>query len=224
MGEPTRSAPPTPPPPGRAARLWRGLKRTAVFLLVAWHLGFFAVRNALDLGGEPLTDWMKERGWWGPYGETVRRADRLTARFGNAVGCEQEWVMFRPPMARGGSFLAVRFEFTDGSKELLPSDNEPDPKAYFRLGGWQTRKLEDQLLFAPDDLADSPVRYFWEGYARHALRRWKQLHPDDPREVRRVVFVRRRFAFPGPDEPPGSYLPPAETEVAAFDPGGRLCP
>jgi hypothetical protein len=211
------------PPPARAAHLRRALVRTAVFLFVAWHLLFFAVRNPLDLWSEPITEWLKEHGWWERYGDAVRRVDRLTDRYAKGVGCEQGWVMFRPPMARAASFLAVRFEFTDDSRDTTSSENEPDPRRFFRLGGWQTRKLEDQLLDPPDDLAKAPSLPAWEGYARYALRRWKERHPDDPRQVRRIVLVRRRIAFPWPGQPPGAYEPATEKDIAAFGPDGRLC-
>jgi hypothetical protein len=217
-------APGTPPtaPCGRLARLGRRARSAAVFLLVAWHLVFFAVRNPLDLWSKPISRWLKEHGWWQRYGDDFRRVDRVTWKYANLVGCEQRFDMFSPPMSRRVYFLAVRCEFTDGSREVLLSDNEPDPARFFRLGGYQTRKLESYLLSVPDELDESPEWPLWEGYARAAWRRWRQRHPDDPRRLSRLVLVQRAFSRPGPGDLPGAFAPPDETDLVAFGPDGRL--
>jgi hypothetical protein len=218
------AAPGTSPtaPSGRLARLWRRLTRAAVCLVVAWHLFFFAVRNPLDLWYEPISKWLKKRGWWQRWGGSFQRVDRFTWKYGNFVGCEQRFVMFSPPMARRVVFLAVRYEFADGSREVLLSDNEPDPTYFFRFGGYQTRKLERYLQSPPDELDRSAEWPLWEGYARHALRRWRQRHPDDPRRLRRLVLVQRAIALPRPGKPLGAFDPPTETDLVAFGPDGRL--
>lgn len=213
------------PPAGLLRRLWRGWRITVVVGIVSWHLFFFAFRNPLDLWEKPIYSWLRQQPGWGRWGKCVERADDLTYRFGNLVGCEQRWVMFRPPMARGAWFLAFRLEFQDGSSELLRSTNEPDqPARFFRLGDWQIRKFEDYLCFPEERLESSPERGLWEAYVREKVRSWQRLHPEDSRELRRVVMLRRRIQFTGPEDTPGDYPPPRSEDFAAFDREGRLLP
>jgi hypothetical protein len=220
------SEPPSPSPAadGRARRLGRRLRAGLVFGVVAWHLFFFAVRNPLDLWDTHIYAWLEARGWCPRCVKAIRRADDVTYRYANTLGCEQRWVMFRPPMARGASFLGYRLEFADGTSQMLRSPNEPTPARFFRLGGWQLRKFEEHLTWPPDDLARDPERAFWEAYAREIVRRWRQDNPGDDRRVKRLVLVRRRVTFTTPDDLPGEYPPASETDLAAFDPEGRLLP
>jgi len=219
---PSESPPPPAPAGGWARRLGRRSRAALVFLVVAWHLFFFAVRNPLDLWDRHIYGWIEARGWPPAYARAVKRADDLTYRYANLTGCEQRWVMFRPPMARGASFLGYRFEFADGTSETLRSPNEPAPERFFRLGGWQLRKFEEHLVWPPDDLARDPERALWEAYAREVIRRWRAGGGEKP--LRRLVLVRRRIAFTAPDDLPGAYEPPEEVDIAAFDPEGRLLP
>ena len=215
---------PPPPPASRLRRLWRLARGTLVFLIVAGHLVFFAVRNPLDLWDKPIFDWLKARPGYDRWGPAFERLDKLTNKYANLVGCEQRFTMFSPPMAKGAPFLGYRLEFADGSTDLLRSITEPTPERFFRFADWRTRKLEDYLLWPDDDLAGSSERAMWEAYAREAARRWRSAHPDDPRELTRLVLVRRRIAFPTPEETPGDYDPPEETDVVAFDPQGKVLP
>ena len=77
----------------------------------------------------------------------------------------------------------------------------------------------------PDDLYSDPKpRTMWENNARHAIGKWRAASPDDPRELARVVFLRRRINFPEPGE---DYEDPSareERDVATFDAEGRLLP
>jgi hypothetical protein len=204
-------------------RLWRFAKGLLVFFIVAFHLVALAIRNPLDLWYKPIRAWIEDNGHWQRWGEDFQLADRFTWKYTNLVGCEQCWCMFSPPVARRAPFLGVRFDFTDGSSELVRSRQEPEPTSFFRVGGWQQRKLEDYLLYPPDNLENNPERPLWEGYARAHLRRWRERNPDDPREVERVVFLRRRIHFPRPEAKP-EYDPPTEAEIASFDAEGRLTP
>lgn len=231
---------PSPKPWYRTA--WRFVRGCLIFLFVVFHLFLLVVRNPLDLWYKEIKEWSMKTPiwtvskseedpppsptWWDRYGEEVELVDRFTWRYGNLVGCEQGWSMFTPPVARGANFMAVRLEFRDGTSELLLSDNEPvDPTRYFRLGGWQTRKLEDYLMWPPDDLYSDPKpRSMWENNARYAVRKWRAASPDDPRELARVVFLRRRISFPEPGE---EYEDPSAREeraFATFDAEGRLLP
>jgi hypothetical protein len=218
------AAPPSPVTPTLLGRLWRGLKGAVVFCIVVFHLVTMAIRNPLDLWYEEVKEWLKEEGLWERHGERFRRVDRFTWKYLNGVGCEQRFSMFSPPVARGAPFLAFRYEFTDGSSELVPSAQEPDPTSFFRLGGWQRRKLEGYLVYPPDDLHQDGERVLWEGQARQAMRQWRADHPDDPRRLKGVTFIRRRIHFPHFDDDPTQYAPPGETVVARFDAEGRLLP
>ena len=229
----------TPSPWYRLA--WRYARGCIIFLVVVFHLLFLAIRNPLDLWYRGICDWMKHvpvgelleseedplpPTWWDRYGDEFELTDRFTFRYANLFGVEQGWCMFQPPVAREAYFLGARVEFRDGSSSLLLSDNAPiDPTRYFRLGGWQTRKHEDDCLYYANELStDFHSLSKWSGYARHLVRKWKATHPDDPREVERLVFVRRRIGFP---EPGQRYEEPATRHVAdmsAFDAEGRLLP
>ena len=97
-----------------------------------------------------------------------------------------------------------RIEFTDGTDELLRSDNEPDPLGYFRFGGWRQRKLEDYLAFkTPDELPGDDELPLWEVYAPGPSCAGVQ------RSSRRLpnagacrVRLRRVFTFPEPSQKP----------------------
>src|SRR5437764_249581 len=124
---PSDTVSPPPSATGWARRLRRRLRAALVFLVVAGHLFFFAFRNPLDLWDREIYGWLEARGWCPRCVGAIRRADRATYRYANLVGCEQRWVMFRPPMARGASFLGYRLEFADGTSEGVRSPNEPTP-------------------------------------------------------------------------------------------------
>jgi hypothetical protein len=215
------------PPAGLLQRGWRYLKITAVVLFVCWQLFFLVFRNPLDLWwDDTLKDWCQRRSWWRTVRPEFERFDTLTRHYGNACGVEQGWCMFTPPMARKAPFLAARLEFSDGSEALLLSENEVDPaRPYLRVGGWRQRKLEDILIGgSPRTLADNVELSLWQAYARDAVRRWHQQHPDDPRTVTRVRLEERRFAFPRPGSDPHEYADPLLDEVGTFDADGRLLP
>jgi hypothetical protein len=210
--------------PSLLRRGWRVVKGVVIFVIVVFHLLLFVVRNPLDLWYKPIKSWMEQAGYWEDYGKEFKWVDNFTWKYANFVGCEQGWGMFSPQLARGAPFLAFRYEFTDGSSEQTYSANEPELSGFFRIGGWQIRKLEDYLAYPPEDLATNDERPLWEAYARHAIRRWQRAHPDDGRQLRRVVFVRRRINFPEPEEDPAEYDLPTEKNVATFDAAGRLVP
>ncbi|MGL4553667.1 MAG: hypothetical protein ACRC33_21095 [Gemmataceae bacterium] len=218
--------------PSRPHPFWRYLKATLIFLVVAWHLFFFAVRNPLDLWDDEIVAWLTKRGYYAREGggpprhfnlrPAYRFADELTYRFANTAGVEQRWVMFTPPMAQRAPFLSVRFEFDDGSTALVPSPNEPVPARFFRFGLWQTRKHEDTLLSVPDLKGDAnPEWPMWVQFVRHAVKRWRDRHPADGRAVERVVLVKRTISFPKPDEPAGVYGY-EEKDLATFGPEGDI--
>jgi hypothetical protein len=223
---------PEPAPPQRPHSVWRYVKATLIFLVVAWHLFFFAFRNPLDLWDKEIVAWLTKIGYYAVEGEqpangynlrhAYRFADELTYRFANTAGVEQRWVMFTPPMAQRAPFLGVRFEFDDGSGVLVPSDNEPVPARFFRFGGWQTRKHEDIIMDIPDTRDHSNTEWsMWVQFVRHAVKRWKAKHPDDRRTIERVVLVKRYISFPGPEDPLGDYRY-EEKDVITFDPEGNV--
>jgi hypothetical protein len=209
--------------------VWRYVKGFLIFLVVVFHLLVFAIRNPLDLWDAEIRAWLKktpdaENNRWDRYGDLYKKADTFTFKYTNLVGIEQRWVMFSPPVSRWAAFLAVRLEFTDGTQAVLYSDNEPDPRSFFRVGGWQQRKLEDALLWPHDNLATHDERPLWEAYARHSLRRWQAKRPGDPRTVQRIVFVRRKLFFPEPGQTASDVDTPVELDIARFDGKGVLLP
>jgi hypothetical protein len=215
-------------------RLWRYFKRGVVICIVVFHLLVLAVRNPLDLWYKPIRGWMQKhptdaeqgRTYWDRFGEKdrspIRVADRFTYKYTNLAGIEQRWVMFSPPVARSAPFLAVRLEFTDDSSETLLSPNEPDPTSYFRVGGWQVRKLEDYLAWPPDDLKDDAELPLWQAFVRYKVQQWSDS--GDPRQVQRVVLVRRRIYFPERGQTYDDVEPPSEKDVVSFTPEGKLLP
>jgi hypothetical protein len=219
---------PTPPaPPGPSTwprQFWRGIKGTVVFLIVVFHLVVLAIRNPLDLWYPSIRGWITAHAGASRAPEYLRLANRFTWKYTNLVGCEQSWDMFSPPVARKADFLAIRFEFTDGSSERVLSSGEPDPTSFFRVGGWQWRKLEDYLLYPSGRLTTDSERLLWEACARHAARTWQARHPDDPRTLAKIVFIRRQIPFPEPGTDPRQYDPPEETPIVEFDGQGRLLP
>jgi hypothetical protein len=229
--------PPTRPSVGPVRLLWRWTKAAAITVFVCWQLFFLAWRNPADLWGDELHTWAAKQDRWDqvlhdfnkhryPSAATSRLGRRMravepawerwydptekwTRNYGRVFAVEQGWSMFTPNLARGGSFLTARLEFSDGSEELvkspnepaLESDDKPRPKPFLRMGGWRQRKLEDSLAFttpeklARMDAADGDDLPLFEAYARWSVQRWRQGHPDDAREVHRIVLVRRRMAF-----------------------------
>jgi hypothetical protein len=195
-----------------------------VFLIVVAHLLFFVIRNPFDLWHKEMTTWLKDRGYWAKWSKPIQKIDYGTYYFANFVGCEQRWVMFSPPMAKGANFLGFRLEFDDGSQELVTSPNEPTPARFFRFGGWRMRKYEDTLMWPDEDLAKSPEYPFWQAYIRRIAQQWRLDHPEDARKLERIVLLRRRIIFTTPEETPGTYNPPSQVDVATFDPEGKVIP
>jgi hypothetical protein len=237
------AAPPRVPPLLLATRIARGV---VVLLVVAFHLVVLAIRNPLDLWEKEITAELRERPIsgqnWGAaaaadldvkpppsylederFRDRYEKANRLSYRFVNMVGLEQDWCMFGAPLARYVTFLAVRLEFEDGTSELVFSLNEPaDPTRYLRIGGYQIRKMEGYLMRPTSaELRDPKQAQFYEGYARHVLRNWRQAKPNDPRELQSIVFVRRKLRFPEPGQRHADVPPPHEDDVAAFDAQGK---
>jgi hypothetical protein len=204
-------------------RVGRVLVRAAVVLFVVWQVFFLLVRNPLDLWGDDIKKWCKAQPWWWAAKKPYEKLDQATTRYANLLGIEQGWTMFAPPMARGAPFLAARLEFADGSQEEVYSPNEPDPARFLRLGGWRQRKLEDFLIKPyPDEISDKEDLPVWQAYVRWSVRRWRQAHPDDPRQLERVVLVRRWITFPGPNDAPTVFGEPDVREVGRFNPDGSL--
>jgi hypothetical protein len=211
--------------PDRFPRLWSRAKTTVIALFVSWQMFFLIVRNPLDFWYTPIKGWCEEKKIWHGVKEVLDPVDDATRHYGNFAGIDQNWSMFVPPMARSASFLAARVEFTDGTEDLLRSDNEPDPLGYFRFGGWRQRKLEDYLVYkTPEELPGNDELPLWSAYARWSIKRWRERWPDDPRIPARVVLLRRVISFPEPSEDPSVYEEPAAYTVGVFHPDGSLAP
>ena len=132
---------------------WRWFKTGVVVLFVCWQLFFLVVRNPLDFWYASFKKWCEEEKIWDDdkdpaYGvkPLLDPIDDVTLHYGNFGGIDQNWRMFTPPLARYAYFLAARIEFAEGGEEVIRSENEVDPRGYFRFGGWRQRKLEDYLV------------------------------------------------------------------------------
>jgi hypothetical protein len=251
---PAAPTPAAPAPPEMPLVAWlllhasRIVRGAVILLVVAAHLVILAIRNPLDLWEKDIREELSQRPIsgeaWGAaaaadpevkppesyldnkeFRERFEKADRLTNRYVNMVGFEQDWCMFAPEMARKVDFLAVRLEFEDNSAETILSPNEPkDPACYFRVGGWQVRKMENYLMKPTSSaLRDETQRQFYEGYVRHVLRHWQAAHPDDPRRLESVVLIKRSIYFPAPDRRYADvpWPEPGGKDLAVFDARGR---
>ena len=212
--------------PRRLPWLWSAARNTAVALFVGWQLFFLFVRNPLDFWYKPIKSWCEDQGIWtrhvGPWLDPV---DDATRHYGNFNGIDQDWRMFTPPLSRSAVFLAARVEFTDGSDEVVLSEEEPDPRSFYRFGGWRQRKLEYQLAYkTAADLPSDDDLPLCEAYARRSLRRWRDAHPDDPRTPARVVLLRREIALPAPGTDPTAFPPADVSVIGTFLPDGSLAP
>jgi hypothetical protein len=194
-----------------------------VFVFVVWHLFFLLLRNPLDLWWDPIKDWLTEKGLWSRVEPIFGPVDRATWKYGNFFGIDQGWTMFPPPLARSVTFLAARLEFTDGTQDTVYSPNEPNPTAYFRLGGWRQRKLEDYLTRVnAGELAGHKELPLWEAYVRWCIQRWYQANPGDSRQLEKVVLLKRTLVLPKPGEDPTVFKPAQVSIFATFDSDGRL--
>lgn len=208
-------------------RAWRICRSIFVFCLVAFHLFYFVTRNILDISYKETLNWLEENeypdGWISAY----KRLDRFTYHFGNRVGCEQDWYMFSPPMAREAPFILYRLVFTNGETLDISTPTEPDPDWYFRLGGWQIRKFEEYLIRRKGmekGPGTDPEHVIWEGRARYIIRNWRAHNPDDPRQVQRLVLLRRIQYFIDWEEGPEDRKSPTEEVIVRFGPDGRFLP
>jgi hypothetical protein len=236
----TSPQPPEPPPvsPSLMGQIWRWFKRLAVVLFVSWHLFAMLVRNPLDLWYKEIKGWAEKQPWWGeqaseddkekkkPWptvGSTFKSIDWITESYDCFTGAEQGWTMFGSPLAGGVNFLTVQLEFTDDTTEEIRSENEYDPTSYFRVGLARVRKLEDGLSGTKaDDIRSSSNRPTFEALVRWKLRAWRLRNPDDKREVKRILLVKRRITFPRPGEDPTHFEKATTTEYAEFDANGNL--
>jgi hypothetical protein len=206
--------------------LWPTARTSAVVLFVGWQLFFLFARNPLDFWYTPIRDWcVKQQVWDRGVGSMLDPVNNAADRYANFNGIDQNWKMFTPPLARSDAFLAARLEFTDSTQDVLLSDNEPDPRGFFRFGGWRQRRLEDILVYKTGSrLADDPDLPLCEAYARWSIHRWRERHQDDPRTLLRVVFLRREVAFPAPGTDPNVFAPAVVSPIAVFLPDGSLAP
>jgi hypothetical protein len=232
---PPAETPAVVPPPVRTSWLrwtWRWLKTGVVFLFVCWQLFFLLVRNPLDFYYTSIQEWCQANKIWDDasdpnYGvrPILDPIDDATRHYGNFAGIEQNWQMFTPPLARYTYFLAARIDFAEGGEEVIRSENEVDPRGYFRFGGWRQRKLEDYLVSKKGELWQGNEELpLWEAYVRWSVRRWRERFPDDLRTPKEVVLFRRDFNFPKPTEDPSVFAEPEVYTVGVFLPDGRLAP
>jgi len=146
------------------------------------------------------------------YGDPAGRdsVSRVSTAWARATGSVQGWTLFTPPIARVGGFPAVEIVFSDGSRELVLSDNEPaDRTSFFRAGRLRLRRLEDYLLSNASTPAGAAEEPLVTPYVRRRVAHWKSLNPLDRRTPVRGLLLERKYTFTEPgttDTPPG---PPA---------------
>ena len=204
-------------------RIGSRLKTAVVVLFVGWQLFFLAIRNPLDFWYKPIKQWCQDAHIWPSVQRVLDPVDDTTRHYANFFGIDQNWRMFVPPLARSAPFLAARIEFTDGTSEVLRSDNEPNPLSYFRLGGWRQRKLEDSLVYkTPEELPGDEDLPLWEAYARWSVRRWRQRHPDDLRIPCASSCCAAKSRFQNLRRIPRSPRKPPSRPSASFIPTGAL--
>ncbi len=202
----------------RLPGLWPAAQTGAVVLFVGWQLVFLCVRNSLDFWYTPLRHWcMKQEIWDHGVGPVLDPVNAAADRYANVNGIDQDWKMFAPPLARSDPFPAVRIVFTDGSDETVLSDNEPDPRGFFRFGGWRQRRLEDVVVWGRSPILST-------AYVRWSVRRWRERHSGDPRTPERVVLLRREWGFPGPGTDPAALGPVEVSPIGEFLPDGSSVP
>src|SRR5438105_4172765 len=143
----TPSTVPPPANPGGFAGWFRRVKVVAIATFVVFQLFFMVFRGGIDLNYNVVIDWLHKQRWWPVARPVFDPVDSFTKNYGNFLGIEQGWNLFAGPVARSALFLTARIEFDDGTEALVYSENEPDPKRYFRVGGWRQRKLEDYLCY-----------------------------------------------------------------------------
>jgi len=202
------------------------VKTVVVVVFVCWHLFFLLVRNPVDLWEKPILAWAEKHFWWKEVEPSFKKIDYATYYYGNFAGVQQGWSMFSPEMARRAPFLTARIDFTDGSQEVLSSENEPaDPSRFFRFGGWRQRKLEDSLLWTkPKELPDCEDLPLFKAYVRWSIRHWHEANPDDPRQPQRVELLRRILQMPGPHDNPWVFPVSEEVLIGTFSPEGEVAP
>ena len=202
----------------RLPGLWPAARTGAVVLFVGWQLVFLCVRNSLDFWYTPLRHWcMKQEIWDHGVGPVLDPVNAAADRYANVNGIDQDWKMFAPPLARSDPFPAVRIVFTDGSDETVLSDNEPDPRGFFRFGGWRQRRLEDVVVWGRSPILST-------AYVRWSVRRWRERHSGDPRTPERVVLLRREWGFPEPGTDPAALGPVEVSPIGEFLPDGSSVP
>jgi hypothetical protein len=210
-----------PSAPTRIGKLWKRLKLTAVIAFVFWNLVFLAYRNIADLWGESLIRWSSERIDYKRLEPGIDRFSETTKRYAGFMGIEQGWSMFASPMARNAPFPALQIEFEDGSEELVLSANEPDPERFLRWGGWRQRKLEDTIASAAADKAcTGKEAAVWSSFTLWMFQNWQLVHPDDARDVKQLVLLRRRIEFCEPGQS-RRRDPPESSVIARYAIDGR---
>lgn len=181
-------------PPKPIREVFRRFKQLLVIIFVTWHLFFLFVTNA-KLDGE-----------WSAA--TVNRYE-------DYLGLDQGWGMFSSPVWKTTPFPALRLEFTDGSSDVMRCDNEPaDIKNYFKTTRSRLRKFEEHLLGVSDGDYRRPMLV---AYANWRVDEWQHRHPDDTRQVKQAVLLKRIYEVPGPDADRDVGREPTVEEVTVIE-------
>lgn len=201
------------------------LKILLVVTFVIWQIAYMVLGNLFALYGETI----EKSGFVQP---AIRSLDHCLASYGNLTGVPRGWAMFASPLSREASFLTAWLEIEDGSSVVYRFETEPDdPRAYFRIGGWRMRKLNDCLVYTTaEQLPHEDDLPLYEAYVRHCIRRWnnaeieraRDLEARPARRVEHVGLIRRRLSFTGPKDPPGMIRPPRTERLGTFTPNGEL--
>lgn len=185
-----------PRPNRRAALIWLRMRQCCVFIFVCWHLFVLFITNT-QLDGK-----------W---------SDSTAGRYESYLNLDQAWGMFSSAWDHT-PFPAVRLEFTDGSSELFLSDNEPrDTQRYFKTTMSRLRKYEEHILYLGSKHYGGSIDERdekWKRYAEWRVQRWFEQHPDDQRQVKQVVLLKRRYEIPPPGKSRDFDRGPTTTELS----------
>jgi hypothetical protein len=248
-----------PPPDPNRAPLPVAVKQVLLGLFITWQLFFLFLSNFLPLiphGREEHDELIDDINLHGqfthvePAQEVIETAARLTDRWMEATGQLQGWSLFSPTFPPQAGFVAVKFGWSDGSRDEVKSRFEPDPLYYFRPPGTFGRlfNYESRFVILPAYWPEARLGPSWwpweiewsEAVTRRVQVQWKSMraylrwqwdrylkeHPDVP-PPSEVVLVIDLYLTPRPHEHPWAPRGPFERPLARWrpqvePPAGRL--
>lgn len=228
---------------------WQGAQRVLLGFFVIWQLLFLFSSNLLPLipHGEPefdeLSDDISLHGQATsikPIQQAIEGVSLVSDRWMEATGQLQGWSLFAPIFPPQAGFVAVEFQWKDGSRDLVHSRFKPaDPLQYCRLPGTDGRLFNYESRFVilpvfwpksklgpdggPWDLEWSAAiteraRVQWKSmhaYIRWQIQRYMKDHPGvhPPAEVIMLVEL---YVTPGLGDQPWAPQGPVARPLARW--------